>query len=50
MTAAGLQIDSVQLQRDDLALDLTGLLQPTGDWPLTASGNLSLPYAPGGAP
>ncbi|WP_460148935.1 translocation/assembly module TamB domain-containing protein [Pseudomonas sp. S3_E10] len=49
-TAAGLQIDSVQLQRDDLALDLTGLLQPTGDWPLTASGNLSLPYAPGGVP
>lgn len=49
-TAAGLQIDSVHLQRDDLVLDLSGLLQPVGDWPLTASGNLSLPYAPGGAP
>ncbi|MBN2979234.1 translocation/assembly module TamB domain-containing protein [Pseudomonas lactucae] len=49
-TAAGLQIDSVHLQRDDLVLDLAGLLQPTGQWPLTASGNLSLPYAPGGAP
>ncbi|PRA15450.1 MULTISPECIES: translocation/assembly module TamB domain-containing protein [Pseudomonas] len=49
-TAAGLQIDSVHLQRDDLVLDLAGLLQPTGDWPLSASGNLSLPYAPGGAP
>ncbi|MBD8190307.1 translocation/assembly module TamB [Pseudomonas fluorescens] len=49
-TAAGMQIDSVHLQRDDLVLDLSGLLQPTGDWPLTASGNLSLPYAPGGAP
>lgn len=49
-TAAGLQIDSVHLQRDDLVLDLSGLLQPSGDWPLTASGNLSLPYAPGGAP
>ncbi|WP_421555201.1 translocation/assembly module TamB domain-containing protein [Pseudomonas kitaguniensis] len=49
-TAAGMQIDSVHLQRDDLVLDLSGLLQPSGDWPLTATGNLSLPYAPGGAP
>ena len=49
-TAAGLQIDSVHLQRDDLVLDLTGLLQPTGDWPLSATGNISLPYAPAGAP
>nr|WP_314570092.1 translocation/assembly module TamB domain-containing protein [uncultured Pseudomonas sp.] len=49
-TTAGLQIDSVHLQRDDLVLDLAGLLQPTGDWPLTATGNASLPYAPGGAP
>lgn len=49
-TAAGMQIDSVHLQRDGLVLDLNGLLQPTGDWPLSASGNLSLPYAPGGAP
>ena len=48
-TAAGMQIDSVHLQRDDLVLDLTGLLQPTGDWPLSATGNVSLPYAPGGA-
>ncbi|MBT2374533.1 translocation/assembly module TamB domain-containing protein [Pseudomonas fluorescens] len=49
-TAEGMKIDSVHLQRDDLVLDLSGLLQPTGDWPLTATGNLSLPYAPGGAP
>ncbi|WP_339467485.1 MULTISPECIES: translocation/assembly module TamB domain-containing protein [unclassified Pseudomonas] len=49
-TAAGLQIDAVHLQRDDLVLDLAGLLQPTGDWPLSATGNVSLPYAPGGAP
>lgn len=49
-TNAGMQIDSVHLQRDGLVLDLNGLLQPIGDWPLTASGNLSLPYAPGGAP
>lgn len=47
-TAAGMQIDSVHLQRDGLVLDLSGLLQPAGDWPLSASGNLSLPYAPGG--
>ncbi|MBC3301213.1 translocation/assembly module TamB [Pseudomonas sp. SWRI18] len=47
-TAAGLRIDSLHLQRDDLVLDLAGLLQPAGDWPLAASGNLSLPYAPGG--
>jgi len=49
-TAAGMQIDSVHLQRDDLVLDLAGLLQPTGNWPLSATGNLSLPYAPGSAP
>jgi len=48
-TAAGMQIDSVHLQRDDLVLELAGLLQPSGDWPLSATGNLSLPYAPGGA-
>ncbi|WP_460164798.1 translocation/assembly module TamB domain-containing protein [Pseudomonas sp. S1_G07] len=49
-TAAGMRIDSVHLQRDDLVLDLAGLLQPSGDWPLSATGNLSLPYAPDGAP
>ncbi|WP_411379298.1 translocation/assembly module TamB domain-containing protein [Pseudomonas sp. MPB26] len=48
-TAAGLRIDSVHLQREDLVLDLAGLLQTAGDWPLAASGHLSLPYAPGGA-
>ncbi|MCK9815628.1 translocation/assembly module TamB [Pseudomonas sp. MAFF 302046] len=48
-TVKGLQIDSVHLQRDDLSLDLSGLLQPQGDWPLTASGNLTLP-APGNQP
>ncbi|WP_350616029.1 translocation/assembly module TamB domain-containing protein [Pseudomonas sp. HY7a-MNA-CIBAN-0227] len=49
-TAEGMKIDSVHLQRDDLTLELSGLLQPIGDWPLSATGNLSLPYAPGGAP
>ncbi|EPN39809.1 hypothetical protein A242_24255, partial [Pseudomonas syringae pv. actinidiae ICMP 19095] len=42
-TAAGLQIDSVHLQRDALVLDLNGLLKPEGDWPLTAKGQLQLP-------
>ena len=49
-TAEGMKIDSVHLQRDDLVLDLSGMLQPSGDWPLAVTGNLSLPYAPGGAP
>ncbi|WP_434571063.1 translocation/assembly module TamB [Pseudomonas sp. Z3-6] len=48
-TAEGLQIDSVQLQRDALGLQLSGLLKPGGDWPLTAEGRLTLP-APGAAP
>ena len=45
-TANGLQIDSVHLQRDDLSLNLSGLLQPSGNWPLKAEGKLTLP-APG---
>ncbi|MDX9667927.1 translocation/assembly module TamB domain-containing protein [Pseudomonas sp. P5_152] len=48
-TAQGLQIDSLRLQRDDLHLELTGLLQPTGNWPLSASGNLTMPM-PGNTP
>jgi translocation and assembly module TamB len=48
-TAKGLQIDSVHLQRDELSLNLSGLLQPSGDWPLTAEGQLTLP-APGAEP
>nr|WP_207203175.1 translocation/assembly module TamB domain-containing protein [Pseudomonas sp. TH39(2020)] len=48
-TAKGLQIDSVQLQRDELSLNLSGLLQPTGNWPLKAEGKLTLP-APGTEP
>ena len=48
-TANGLQIDSVQLQRDELSLHLSGLLQPTGNWPLKADGKLTLP-APGTEP
>ncbi|WP_460141329.1 translocation/assembly module TamB domain-containing protein [Pseudomonas sp. S2_E01] len=41
-TAQGIQIDAVQLQRDDISLNLSGLLQPTGNWPLRASGQLRL--------
>ena len=48
-TAKGMQIDSVKLQRDDLSLNLSGLLQPTGNWPLNIEGQLNLP-APGSAP
>lgn len=47
--AEGLVLDSLHLQRDGLALDMSGLLQPVGDWPLSATGTLNLPYAPGGA-
>ena len=42
-TEQGLQIDSVQLQRDELSLNLSGLLQPTGNWPIKAEGKLTLP-------
>ncbi|WP_095053151.1 translocation/assembly module TamB domain-containing protein [Pseudomonas sp. Irchel s3b2] len=42
-TEKGLQIDSVHLQRDELSLNLSGLLQPSGNWPLTAEGKLTLP-------
>ncbi|AWA40339.1 translocation/assembly module TamB domain-containing protein [Pseudomonas sp. 22105] len=42
-TAKGLQIDSVKLQRDELSLNLSGLLQPTGNWPLSIAGDLTLP-------
>lgn len=48
-TAKGLQIDSVKLQRDDLSLNLSGLLQPTGNWPLNIVGDLTLP-SPGTGP
>lgn len=46
-TVAGLQIDSLQLQRDDLHLSLQGLLQPEGGWPLQLQGQLQLPKVDG---
>lgn len=42
-TASGLHITSVHLQHDELALDLSGVLTPSGDWPLNAEGQLKLP-------
>ncbi|MEE4996787.1 translocation/assembly module TamB domain-containing protein [Pseudomonas alliivorans] len=42
-TAQGLQIDRAHLQRDEMVLDLNGLLDPAGDWPLTLTGHLQLP-------
>lgn len=42
-TAKGMQIDSVKLQREELSLNLSGLLQPTGNWPLNITGDLTLP-------
>jgi translocation and assembly module TamB len=46
-TAEGLKIDSLHAGRDDIALDLSGLLKPEGDWPLTAEGQLKLPDVSG---
>ena len=46
-TADGLKIDSVHARRDDIVLDLTGLLKPTADWPLTAQGQVKLPDVSG---
>jgi len=48
-TVNGLQINAAHLQHDDLVLDLSGLLIPEGDWPITAQGQLKLP-APGDQP
>lgn len=48
-TAQGLQLDSVHVQRDDLVLDLAGLLQPSGNWSLKATGLLKLPEQDGKA-
>nr|WP_314583552.1 translocation/assembly module TamB domain-containing protein [uncultured Pseudomonas sp.] len=46
-TAEGLKIDSVHAQRDDIVLDLNGLLKPTANWPLTAQGQVKLPDVSG---
>ncbi|WP_207868922.1 translocation/assembly module TamB domain-containing protein [Pseudomonas sp. 51_B] len=48
-TGAGLHIDSLQLQRDDLRVDLQGDVQPDGDWPLQLQGQVQLPAVDGKA-
>ena len=42
-TAKGLQIDSATIEREDLSVNLYGLLQPNGDWPLALKGTINLP-------
>ena len=46
-TASGLRVDSLQLRRDDLRLDVQGDLVPQGDWPLQLQGTLQLPAVDG---
>ncbi|WP_070411837.1 translocation/assembly module TamB domain-containing protein [Pseudomonas lundensis] len=41
-TSKGLQIDSVHVDREDVNVELSGLLQPNGDWPLTLQGTIRL--------
>ena len=48
-TAGGLRIDSLQLQRDELRVDVQGDLQPEGDWPLQLQGQVQLPAVEGKA-
>nr|WP_152957866.1 translocation/assembly module TamB domain-containing protein [Pseudomonas sp. MN1F] len=48
-TASGLRIDSLQLQRDDLHVQVQGDLQPEGDWPLQLQGQVQLPEVEGKA-
>ncbi|MFK0310784.1 translocation/assembly module TamB domain-containing protein [Pseudomonas sp. NPDC090233] len=48
-TASGLRIDSLQLQRDDLHLDVQGDVQPEGDWPVQLQGQVQLPAVEGQA-
>lgn len=48
-TVGGLRIDSLQLQRGDLRVDVQGDLQPEGDWPLQLQGQVQLPAVEGRA-
>ncbi len=38
----GLDIEALQVRRDDLSLDMAGRLQPNGDWPLELSGTAAI--------
>ncbi|MGB5957431.1 translocation/assembly module TamB domain-containing protein [Pseudomonas sp.] len=44
---AGMRIDSLHVQRDDLQLSLQGDLQPEGDWPVQLQAQLQLPAVEG---
>lgn len=46
-TQEGLRIASLHAARDDLALDLEGLIKPDGDWPLDANATVRLPQVSG---
>jgi len=46
-TRSGMRIDSLQLRRDDLQLNLQGDLQPEGDWPVQLQAQLQLPAVDG---
>jgi len=48
-TATGLRVDSLQLQRDDLHVDVQGDVQPEGDWPVQLQGQVQLPAVEGQA-
>jgi len=48
-TTTGLRVDSLQLQRDDLQLNLQGDVQPEGDWPVQLQGQVQLPAVEGQA-
>jgi translocation and assembly module TamB len=39
----GLVIEQLDVHRDDMMLSLTGTVQPSGQWPLTADANARLP-------
>lgn len=45
----GLDINALQVRRDDLSLDLAGRLQPNGEWPLELSGTAAI-RSPGAQP
>ncbi len=45
----GLNIKALQLRREDLSLEMTGRLQPSGDWPLMLAGTAAL-RSPDGQP
>lgn len=45
----GLDIQALELRREDLSLDMAGRLQPSGDWPLKLAGDAAV-RSPDGQP